>query len=435
MAGQDMQFTITGKDQASQVITAVNKKISEFGKDVGRSIVGMVGPMALATMAISKVMDSLEQMKQKAKEAFDWGAGLTDSAAKLGVNAEEFQRISNAADATGESVDNVAKAFKLAADLIAKAKAGNADAIASLAALGISVDDLAKTKPEDVLARLSGAMAAGKDPTEKMAIAMAALGTSAKDLQAVLAKGFDIQGAMLDTEGLTNEEAALLREQTRRERAKTNREKFEGARRQATEAFLTEDPQGKQMLIDAQQQIARTVGPEAAGGMLGSAQELSKDPKIQAAVQAALKERADAKADADKAAAEARAKEGAPAAAALLDKAKADAAKAEAEKAKEPKAPKEGREPKGSKIGGVSNAEIGSVSVKTPPLTVSSLREIGGGVAGESVATQLDLAQVQVNLQERMLDELMKLNNKSGDTIDFTKFPALNGLTPNRTLA
>lgn len=407
-----MQFTITGKDQASQVITAVNKKISEFGKDVGRSIVGMVGPMALATMAISKVMDSLEQMKQKAKEAFDWGAGLTDSAAKLGVNAEEFQRITNAADATGESVDNVAKAFKLAADLIAKAKAGNADAIASLSALGISVDDLAKTKPEDVLARLSGAMAAGKDPTEKMAIAMAALGTSAKDLQAVLAKGFDIQGAMLDVEGLTNEEAALLRERAKNERAKANREKVASAKQAAREEFMA-TAEGKAFV---QKKIES--GIDVTIGAYGARTVTS------AALDAEIARIGKEKRDKEAATAEARAKAGAPAAAALLEKSRTDNAK-----------PDSSKEPKGSKIGGVSNAELGSISVKTPPLTVSSLREIGGGVAGETVASQLDLAQVQVNLQEKMLDELMKLNNKSGDTIDFTKFPALNGLTPNRTLA
>lgn len=407
-----MEFTIVGRDQGSQVITTINKKISEFGKDVGKSIVGFLGPMALATTAISKITDYLEGVKQKAKEAFDWGASLTDAAAKLGVNAEEFQRISNAADATGESVDNVAKAFKLAADLIARAKAGNADAIASLTALGISVDDLDKTKPEDVLARLAGAMAAGKDPTEKMAIAMAALGTSAKDLQAVLAKGFDIQGAMLDTEGLTQDEANLLRERVKSERAKANREKVASAKQAAREEFMA-TAEGKAFI---QKKIES--GTDLTAGAYGAVTVTS------AALDAEIARLGKERRDKEAATAEARAKAGAPAAAALLEKARAEKAKTDVSS-----------EPKGSKIGGVSNAELGSISVKAPPLTVSSLREIGGGIAGEKAFAQIDLAQVQVNLQEKMLSELEKLNNKSGDSIDFTKFPQLNGMMPGRTLA
>lgn len=431
-----MQFTITGKDQASQVITAVNKKISEFGKDVGRSIVGMVGPMALATMAISKITEHLEQMKQKAKEAFDWGAGLTDSANKLEVSAEELQKINRAANVTGESVDRVGQAFKLAADLITRAKAGNADAIASLSALGISVEDLGSTKPEDVLAKLAGALAAAADPADKMAISMAALGKSAKDLQDVLSKGFDIKGAFGGEEGdLSNEAARYLNEVARKKREEEMRALSKTAKKQATEAFLTEDPQGKQLLIDEQQRIARTVGPEAAGGMLGSAEELSKDPKIQAAVQAILAERQKAKAAAD--AARAASEEAKAAADALKKKAEADKAKEEAEKNKDKDKDKkkpegEPKEPKGSKIGGVSNAEIGSISVKTPPLTVSSLREIGGGVAGERIGNQLSLAEIQVNISERMLQELEKINSRSGD---FTKPPAGLGLTPGRMIA
>lgn len=406
-----MEFTIVGRDQGSQVITSINKKINEFGKDVGKSIVGFLGPMALATMAISKISDYLEGVKQKAKEAFDWGASLNDAAAKLGVNAEEFQRISSAADATGESVDKVAQAFKLASDLITRAKAGNADAIASLTALGISVDDLGKTKPEDVLARLAGAMAAGKDPTEKMAIAMAALGTSAKDLQAVLAKGFDIQGAMLDTEGLTQDEANLLRERAKNERAKANREKVASARQAAREEFMA-TAEGKAFV---QKKIES--GTDVTAGAYGARTVTS------AAIDAEIARLGKEKRDKEAAIAEARAKAGAPAAAALLEKAIADKAKPDAS-----------REPKGSKIGGVSNAELGSISVKAPPLTVSSLREIGGGIAGETVTSQLDLAQVQVNLQERMLSELEKLNNKSGDSIDFTKPPSGLGLGQGVTL-
>ena len=36
MAGQSLEFTINASDQASKVVTSVQNKINNFGKDVGK---------------------------------------------------------------------------------------------------------------------------------------------------------------------------------------------------------------------------------------------------------------------------------------------------------------------------------------------------------------------------------------------------------------
>jgi hypothetical protein len=418
MAGQSLEFTISASDQASKVVTSVQKKIDNFGKDVGKSIAGVLGPMALAGLAVSKVTEYLAEMEKKAKEAFDFGAGLTDSANKLGVTAEQFQQITQAAQDTGLSVDEVGKAFLLAAKRIEDAKNGNQDAISGLDALGIGVEDLGKTKPEEVLAKLAGAMAAGKDPTEKMAIAMAVLGSSAADLQKVLAKGFDIAGAFEGANLIPDEDADLLRQAKNAKLKLELEEKVAEARKQAREEF-SKTPEGK-AFIDKNTKIT-------SGGSQGFVfkTETATDAQIDAEIKRVAKEKKD---KADKEAAEEAAKvANTSAAAKALEKSASDKIKEEEAK-KKPEKEKAERTVKGAKMGTQSDAELGSISVKSAPIMVSSLREIGGGMAGEKIASQIDLQTIQVDLTRSMLTELQMLNNKSRDTVDFTKLPLDGGM-------
>lgn len=425
-----MELTFNAKDQASAVVTSVQKKIESFGKDVGKSIVSVVGPLALVGTAIGAVTNYLSEVKQKAKEAFDWGAGLSDAAAKMGVTVEQFQGITSAADKTSESVDRVGKAFKLASDLIVAARAGNAEAIKSIEALGFKMSEIDKAKPEEVLRALAAALATTEDPAQRAALAVAALGKSAAELQDVLAKGFDIAGALEGTDVISTEEADLLRERARKEKKKDLDERVRAAKEAARVEFLAT----KEGMEFVRKNTSLSLGGAATYGSVGATTVGPTNEQIDAELARIRKEKKDAedKAKREKEAATAEGQRAAATAAALAEKSRAET-EVEKKKEKQPKEPKEGKEPKGSKIGGQSNADIGSISVKTPPLTVSSLREIGGGIAGERVGQTINFAEIQVNLQERMLKELETLNNKSRDNIDFTKPPA--GLRVDRVIA
>lgn len=426
-----MEFTIVGRDQGSQVIASVQKKIQNFGSDVGKTITAALGPMALVGLAVSKISDYLDDVKEKAKEAFEWGSQLADNADKLNLTAEEFQRVDKAASETSESAEKVGKAFKLASDLIKKAKEGNKEAIESLAALGIKLDDIEKTKPEDVLRTLATALNQTVDPADKATVAIAALGTAAKDLQDTLAKGFDIAGALEDTEGLTNEEAALLRQQARKEKAKVNREKLANARQQATQEFLLNDPEGL-ALMRKRREYNLSMGEF--GGVLSEtefANQASKLPDVQSQVQALLKKRTETKPLSGLKLPEIIEK-GLTAAFELLRV--GNSRKMAEEREKERIARIKSQNNKAGDVVIQSAGKLGKIKMDEDGPTVSSLREIGGGIAGENFASQLDYSKMQVDLQEKMLKELETLNNRSRDSIDFTKFPQLNGMMPGRTL-
>ena len=430
MAGQSLEFTINASDQASKVVTTVQNKIQHFGKDVGKSIAGVLGPMAAVGFAVSKITEYFDNLKQKAKEAFDFGSGLEEAGAKLGVTAEQFQQITAAAKSTGASVSDLAKALVLANNLIEQSKGGNQDAVKRITAIGISVKDLDKTKPEDVLAKLAGAMAAAQDPTEKMAIAMAILGKDAAGLQKVLEKGFDIAGAFKGTQTLSNEDAALLAEakalkdaEDLKEKLRLAREAVEPAREAARQRFL-QTPEGVEF-----SKRFNVTSSTATGAVTGGASNRQIDEEIK---RIADKKKADAEQAARE---EAKKAENVARRDKALEIAKEDAANAEEAKKKPEKELTE-RIVKGSKLGTQSTEALGSVTAKVAPLMVSSLREIGGGMAGEKIAEQIDLQTIQVDLTRSMLTELQTLNNKSRDTVDFTKLPLDGGMANfTKTLA
>jgi uncharacterized phage infection (PIP) family protein YhgE len=426
---QQLEMTIIARDQASRVVNQVQKKVMDFGKDIGSSIAAVAGPMALATMAFGKISAHFEKMAQLRKEAFDWGASLSDSSAKLGVTVEQFQGIEAAASATGKSIDEISKAFKSVKDRIADANAGNQDAIDSFKALQFTAEEIKTLKPEDVLARLGDALSTVEDPAKRAELAIAALGGSAKGLQDVLAKGFDIAGAMIDTEGLSTEEAAVVRAEALEKRKEANREKLKAAREgifsrgmdkmregddemagaisgglaeSGSGRFFRSGAQGEQAQADA---VKRIVELETKREEARKAAERSRIQAITgssnvvppAAAVAGLENKV-AKDKADAAAKDAKDR---------ADKEREEGLKRQ-ERAREARTRKEAddfakqmeKELFGTEKGGDKDKAM-------KPLEVSSLRAIGGGLAGEAMGGgAVDIAKQQLDTQKQMVEKL-----------------------------
>lgn len=424
---QQLEFRISARDQASSVVTAVQKKVMDFGKDIGRSITAALGPIALVTMAIQKISEAMEQNAQARKEAFDWGADLEKSAGVLGVTVEQMQAIEIAAENTGRNVEEVGKAFKLAADLVASAKAGNEQSAASLRALGFDINKLNELKPQDVIRALAGAMATVEDPAKKGELAIAALGKEAKNLQDVLEKGFDFAAAFENMDGLSKEEARNLRELQKEERARANREKLAKAREESTRRAIES---GDQEIIQA----AIAVGGVVSAGNLASNTEVQKRVRE---ILARRQKEDDARKAKEAADANAAAGGATPAQAAsnLRQKIKDDAARAEAEakakkEAEEAARKKERAEEAAAREAGkpikAKKPEIEEVA-KRAAVTVSSLRAIGGGIAGEQVGS-FDVQQMQLDVQKQMRDLLQDIKGNLRPPTDFSK-PVIDGMT------
>lgn len=396
MAGE-LQFNISARDQATHVVESVQKKLMHMGAEIGKGIVAVVGPIALLEKGFEKIMEHIQEVNAKAKAAFDWGSTISDQASRLGVTVEEFQRLTDVSEKVGEPVEKVARAYKEAADLLASARAGNAEAANGIRALGERFSDLSTVKPEDIINAIGGALAAVEDPAKKAATAAGLFGKEMKDVLATLEKlrGMGVEGGPV----LTTGEALFLKEQTRLEKEKEMKDRLESARKQVTARFLEEDPAGR-ALLESARAGNRSMAPLGAGMPGGGALTslagaqfigpISERKDIQDQVIAILAERARAEAEKNKPTSQ-------DAATAGRLQAIAEASKAKPEK------------PIPEKM-----ADFGGERI-----TVSSLRAMGGATVGETVAID-DLMTESVQLQRDMLKSLQAIEAGIVRT-DFTK--------------
>jgi hypothetical protein len=455
----DMEFTISAKDQASKAVETVQKKLQNFGSDLAKMALGFAAPLALAQAAFSAIGDAIEEHKKKVQEAIDNTSELSNKAADLGLSVEEYQRLSNAADKAGMSLDKVAKAYTEVQKLLASATGDGNSTAKMLESLGFAADDIAKglVKPMDVIEKLGAAMLGAKDDTTAMRIATAVLGeTLAKDLLPQLKAAMDLASGFKEDPGISAEEADLIKQEKLLEKQKKNREEAKIAKEAAAKRFLETDPEATKIGVqfgEIREGFENT--PGAKETMRSKAGVMSEDPKVQEAILKILKERNAAEKERLRIANQARAQAVLDAAAQVeaqkaADKAKEEAkkeadkeaekkktaaekaaekAKTDAEKAAEKAAEKEKKEKedKAQKekddLGKALDAQEKAKS--SDKMTVSSLREIGGGLAGEALVSPADLAQKTLDIQQKILIELQNLNVKTLPQVphstDFTK--------------
>jgi hypothetical protein len=445
-----LEFNISAKDQASAAVETVNKKIKDFGKDVAKSFLSFAAPLTLLQTGISFVGDKIEEYNQKVKEATEGAAKLKDEAADIGVSVEVWQRLKGAADESGIAVSKVGKLYNEAVRLIEQGKDPLSDASRILRdALGFASEDVAKGNLQaiDVIERMGKAISGATSETDAMNLATALLGeTMAKELLPALREAAKLKEGYVDTEGLTEEEAQVLREAKAEERRTKAREEYNTAAQAAAQRFLETDEEAGKIGVQFGQIRAGFEGSQAARDTMRSkAGFMSEDPAVQAAIRKLLRDRVAAakeasKAETDAAAASVRAS------AVAKDQAEYEAfiaeflAEQEAESAKDnakeqteaDKAAQKAADEKAKKDKkDLADALDADEKLKkenasgTGKLTVSSLREIGGGLAGESILSGLDIQQKQLDISQSILIELQKLNVKTlpeaPTSIDFTK--------------
>ena len=459
-----IEFTIAAKDQASKVVNSVQMNMKNFGRDLARIVLGVGAPIALAHKAFTSIGDAIENHKQKLKDAVDSTAELANKAADLGVSVEEYQKLSNAADAAGMSLDKVAKAYSEVQKLLATAVGGGNDTAKMLEVLGFAADDIANglVKPMDVIEKLGAAMLGAKDDTTAMKIATAVLGeTLAKDLLPQLKAAQALASGFGEDSGLTEDEAEIVRQSKIKAKQTKNKEELETAKKAAVSEFFRSDKDAGKLF----KQLGGVSANATEAGATASARDAAdasmvQTEEVQAAVFKFIKERAAAEKERLRIANEAKANEIIVAAQALAaeneaqafaDKAIADAmtqkekddakarqdaetarakAKAEAikdtakESADADKTAKDKADQERKALGDALDAKAKATDGDSK-MTLSSLREIGGGLAGEAIVNSMDLDRQMLDINQKMLIELQKLNVSTLPAVptstDFTK--------------
>ena len=458
-----LEFSINAKDNTSKVVDTVNKKINSFGSDLAKMALGVAGPMALVQMGISAIGSAIEDYKQKVAEAIKFGAELPNQAKALNISVEEYQRLGGAAQAAGVGIDQVANAYSEVKKAIDAAKDPTSSQAAALQALGFAAADIASgaIKPIEVIERLGRAMSTGADDATQFKIASALLGGSVEKLIPILLKAKEASQGYTDAgDVLSADEAAILRESEAVKRQVEMKDKVAKARQEARD-MVRQDRGGK--FGEAKRALGFEMTQEEATAKFGEGQagvnamyaagfKIIQDPetkKRKVVKQELTDEEKDlvikeymAREKARKAAEEegkaAAAKEAAAKLQAIADEAaakkakEAGDAKATADASKEKKK-KDDDAAKDAKKAADDKAkkdkdELGKAldaqdkAAAESKFTGSSLRDIGGALAGEAMTSGIDYAAATLDINQKILIELQKMNSKTLPEVPDTNF-------------
>jgi hypothetical protein len=466
-----LEFSINARDNTSKVVDTVNKKINNFGNDLAKMALGVAGPMALVQMGISAIGSAIEEYKQKIAEAVKFGSELPNQAKALNISTEEYQRLGSAAESAGVGIDAVANAYVDVRKAIDAAKDPTSNQAKALQALGFAAEDIAAgaIKPIEVIERLGRAMSTGADDATQFKIASGLLGAGVEKLIPILRKAEDVTKGYTDAgDVLSEEDAAILRESEMAKKKKELQEKVKTAREEARgKMFEGELGAGRREVM---QQLFPTLSEDEMRKKSGGSMDLPgygrrlnyeggyrkadtyvKEKLTEAERDMVMKEyaaREAARKAAENEAKNAAAKEAAAQLQAIADEAanKKENEKLQAETDKEysdaemayseakqrffdgqKEDEKKRAEEDKIALGKALDAEA-KAAADPGKFTGSSLRDIGGALAGEAMTSAVDYQAQTLDINQKILIELQKLNVKTLPEVPDTNFTINNSI-------
>jgi hypothetical protein len=199
---RSLQFDIVANDEATAKMKGVQNAAKGFASQLGKYFAGFASAQAIA----GQVMATFQR-------AFEWGSGLKDSAAAVGLTVEEFQRLEYAASQTGVSIEKLQTGMRELRKTMRDASQGNAESARILLALGYSQEQIATNSIDamDAFMRVSEAISAAKTEQEKFNIASAVFGDRvAQQMVAALGNFGELKRVISETPLITEREAELL---------------------------------------------------------------------------------------------------------------------------------------------------------------------------------------------------------------------------------
>jgi len=239
---------VTKKSQADmgvldQTFHKFQYKLKNVGNQIAKSLFHMIGPLALAHMAFSKVESVIEEYKQKIKDAVDAGAKLGNQARDTNMTVEQYQKVSEATSQMGFQIEDVAGAYRTAKKAIIEARDSTSRYHEVLTRLGFSSKDLVdgKVNEDQVLMALSNAINTTTDDTRQAAIATAAFGAEGEKMVKILREWVELQKKISEAKSITSPFAKILADKASKESFEKKKEEVDIQRLAATKAYISGD--------------------------------------------------------------------------------------------------------------------------------------------------------------------------------------------------
>lgn len=165
------------------------KEMKTLGSSISSGLAA-AGPYAAAAAAVATAIAAIGAAVGAAVNKFqEHGSALADMSQRTGVAGSVLSEYEHVASQTGTSLQDVEAAFSKMNKTVGDAKAGNKQAQESLAALGMSVEDLAGMAPDQMFESFADKIAGIEDPATKASTAMDVFGKSADKLFGMLNEG------------------------------------------------------------------------------------------------------------------------------------------------------------------------------------------------------------------------------------------------------
>ncbi len=180
-------------------LKSVKAQAAGVGKIVASGFSEILGPLS----GIASVAGVTKVLADVAKK----GADIADGSKRIGVTAEEYQKMSFAAQRSGASIDAVESSVKKMSKVIYDAGTGSDTAAKTLGALGLTLDDLKGKSPEEQFSLVARALDGVQDATTKAALAQQIFGKSGSDLIPMLNNYESLKNEMETIGGVMSNEA------------------------------------------------------------------------------------------------------------------------------------------------------------------------------------------------------------------------------------
>ncbi len=185
MADVSISLDLDARQLATELETAATKlhqfagQTTQAGEKAGQGFAGgFKGNLGSLGTNITQALGAIG-LGSQIKEVVEYGAHIKDLSDRFGVSTTVLQKFGNAAELNGSSLEGVAKGFRFLEVNQAKALGGNKAMEKSFADLGISLEDLATQRPDEIMLRLG-------DSGLNAANVVKVLGRSAAELRPVL---------------------------------------------------------------------------------------------------------------------------------------------------------------------------------------------------------------------------------------------------------
>lgn len=181
------KFT-AGLDEMRQKAEAFKGKMQAVGAFVGAAIAGA---------GIASIGEHVSHIKD-----------LSD---QLGMSAESVQRLGYAFAQGGATQEDFVKGQTKLTQKMQEAREGNEEALKSFARVGITLEEVQRLTPDEMMVRFADALAEADDPALQLAAAMDLLGKSGRSLVPTLKEGGDaLKAYMRDARALTDDQVQAI---------------------------------------------------------------------------------------------------------------------------------------------------------------------------------------------------------------------------------